>query len=185
MSVLLVIGAYIIDEGRIETRQSGKDAQETLLTYMGESMVNIGYVFYDKVKKHPYGRRFYPELFDNNVRRTQDDNLFYWRNYTGVEIQLFKTFWGDCYIEFSLLGSVIYIIIIYLAWDRYVLRKCNKPYMFPLVFYYYHYFLIWGIFSHGFTGTRSHIMLIYLIVTCVILKYNGQVSIHKYKRLFS
>lgn len=184
LTALLVMGAYIIDEGRIETRNSDKEAKETLITYMGESMVNIGYIFYDKVRQHPNGRRFYPELFGKNERRSQDDNIFYWHNYTGVEIQMFKTFWGDCYIEFSLFGSIIYILILYAIWERFVLRKCYKTYILPLFFYYYHYFLIWGIFSHGFTGTKSHIMFIYLVIACVILKINDEGPIQNIKKQF-
>ena len=43
---------------------------------------------------------------------------------------------------------------------------------------------IWGIFSHGFTGTKSHIMFIYLVIACVILKINDEGPIQNIKKQF-
>ena len=144
---------------------------ETIVRYLGEAMPNLGWNIYERVKKHPNGERFYPELLGDPARGSKlVDEFYYYRQSTGINMALFRTFWGDCYIEFGFWGSFLYIILMVSLWDIFVFSHYRDPIRFPLIYYYYHFFIIWGVFSHGFTGQRTHVCFIYLVLLCVCVK---------------
>ena len=168
----LITFVVAIQTSRNELRKDETSANETIFLYLGEAMPNVGWHVFEKVKHHPMGRRFFPELYlEENIEEqyiSQADGFDYWSKETGVRIQYFTTLWGDCYIEFGYC-AIFYIMIIAFLWYKLVCKKYEKIYYLPLIFYYYHMFVIYGVFNHGFSGSRTHYMFILLIIICYFI----------------
>lgn len=179
----LIVYVLAIQVSRLEEHRSYSvdtdDANEALLHYLGEPYVNLGTEFYGYVRQHPMGKRFYPYLFpdsDNKEKydeKNQQEMFDYWTKYTGVEVTLFSTFWGDFYIEFGTFGS--FLAIIGLLSFFYFL--CFKEYWrlskFPIVLYFYHYIAVWSLFTaEGQQGTNFiKSLLTIMVVAWLIEKY--------------
>lgn len=172
---LLVIWAVAIQGGRNDMKRNSVSVEEVFFQYLGESMPNVGWEVYDKVKWHPNGRRFFSDFFDKKGDRStlsHADWHEYWSKKIGIRVEKFHTFWGDCYMEYGLLGSMLYIIFVTFLWDKLVFRYSNNISWIPLIAFYYRFFVIHGVFGHGgFTGSRQHVFFMYLIVVCVLINF--------------
>ena len=67
---LLVIWAVAIQGGRNDMKRNSVSVEEVFFQYLGESMPNVGWEVYDKVKWHPNGRRFFSDFFDKKGDRS-------------------------------------------------------------------------------------------------------------------
>ena len=165
----------VVTQSRLDEMNNDKTVLETSISYLGESFPNVGWNLFGKVKNHPNGERFFPEIggyFGTKTKLSQDDDFDMWGLKTGVDIYIFKTFWGDCYVEFGMLGSFVYISILFLVMYTFFLRKPNRMSIFPVLFFYYHYILIWGLFTaDGFIGFGKHRMFIFMIIIGFLIYY--------------
>lgn len=163
--------SYNITESRVDNRRSTYTAYEDILVYFGQPMLNVCY-FNDKIKKHPNGSRILDIRNDGGDKLTFKD---YWNCKTGSEIQLFKTLYGDLFLEFGFLGAFIFVLFFSILWDRLVIRNYYKPIYIPFLWMYFN-ILIYGIFNFNYRillnsfGTWSCL----LIVMCVYINNNSK-----------
>lgn len=164
----LAVLAFSITTMRNDMKKSNTTQIETMVRYLGESMPNVGWQYYDKVDRHPYGARFFPELlYSKKISDSRDNRFFYWSNYTGVNTAQLNTIWGDCYVEFGLFGSFAFICFTTIVWYLFVFERYSNVFVFPLVYYYYSYFVVFGLFSFGFIGERIHVKFMYYVFICL------------------
>lgn len=168
---VLCFFSFLITDSRNDVSNSTRDNYGTIICYLGETIPNVGWDLYPHTKTHLYGKRFYPEFYNGEKSefKSQAEGFEYWSAKTGASVAIFKTFWGDCYIEFGLWGSIVYILFFVFLWRKFVFRHSSDPVFFPLIFYYYHFFITYGLFCHSFNGIRQHIMFLYLVILCIIM----------------
>ena len=193
IGVIFLISVMSIIVGRIENKTGYKaDELQTsthIVHYLGESYPNLGVFYYKRVKAHPNGRRFFPEFFDNNAEEYYKKNglsqkFNYWERKTKVNMALFKTFWGDWYVEFGLLGSIVGIIIIYIAFKSLCFDSTIWTLSrLPLICFYYNRILIRGCFSgNGIEGSEIHKSLIFILAITFIIRHferTGRLTLQK------
>ena len=168
----LVCASAMITSGRVDDGTIVENSvTSNIIRYFGEPPAN-NYFYYDKVANHPMGIRFYPEFSDGVESKysNEREKYSYWSRFTKTNIALFKNFWLDCYVEFGMIGSWIYGVLFLWLWRKIVFRYCYKIYIYPLVCYYYSNIAVFGIFGHGFTGSGTHMMFLYMIVLCLFVK---------------
>lgn len=171
VAVLLTIFVVSITMGRLESSGSSRSETDVIICYLGESMPNIGWEFWDKKINHPYGARFFPELADKRMNTDRETQFDYWESKTNVRLRHCKTLWGECYVEFGLMGSSLFILFLFSCWKYIVFRKYSELYMFPLIVYYYQRFVIYGLFNFGFMGYRVHMKFLYLVLFCFLISF--------------
>ena len=120
------------------------------------------------------GATFFPEFFNVPSFDSMLEFFQYWSNITGVPIALFGTIFGDCYIQFGMIGAFVFISIFVYLW-RSLLFKYGVTYI-PFVMYYFTTFGIAGLFGYGFYDERKHFLFIILILITFLLKKKQTVS---------
>lgn len=189
VGLVLTIYVIIISLSRFEasTGQKADNIQQTneIVHYLGEAFPNLGFFYWGKVDKHPYGRRFFPEFFygENIEAKYKESGLNakfdYWENTTHVQMATFKTFWGDWYVEYGLYGSFIAIILLYIVFYYGIFRKYYLFSYIGLIAFYYNSVLIRGCFTgSGLEGSSVH----YGILLTVIISIYIHKSIKKQNR---
>lgn len=167
LGMVLIINVFMISISRIDTDVNNSDetGTEHVIRYIGEAFPNLGWEFYGKVKTNPNGARFFPEFFDEQKYSSQDDKFDYWTPKTGVSMALFKTFWGDWYVEFGLWGSFIAIFILYILSKKLIFNQYWKLSKIPLVAFYFLYITIYGCFvGSGIEGVGRHRTFLLLLI---------------------
>ena len=96
---------------------------------------------------------------------------------TGVPIALFGTIFGDCYIQFGMIGAFVFITIFVFLW-KFLFFKYGLTNI-PFIMYYFITFGIAGLFGYGFYDERKHFLFILLVLFSFSLKKKKAVSIHK------
>ena len=155
--------SYAITESRLETRQGSYTAYEEIMIYFGQPMLNVCY-YQDKIKYHPMGKRFL-DIREGGENQTFKD---YWNNKTGAQVQIFKTYYGDVYLEFGLVGAFLFVILYTSAWNSVVLKKYRQPLFIPFVWYYF-LTLIFGVFDFKNLFNIYSIWLFILILLCIYI----------------
>ena len=170
---LFVSISYAITDSRVEERGSSYTAGTDIMMYFGQPMINAGF-YYDKIYYHPKGLRWLDRLYgirsDNPVISYQD----YWNNKTGSEVQLFKTLFGDLYLEFGLIGAFVVVMLTTLMWKKIVIQNYRKPIYMPFLWFYFN-ILIFGIFNYKidtFKGLWFPVFVIFCIMLSSKLKKN-------------
>ena len=147
---IMVSYSIIITESRLEDKNS-ETPIASIERYFGESFPNLGYSFWDKVHYHPMGERLFPESYGYSRKErfdsTRDYHLF-WGNKTKVPILNFKTFFGDLYIEFSVIGALIFVSIFALLF-RFIMGGKVTYYNIGVAYMYFQ------ICSMGFAGVTK------------------------------
>ena len=167
LGMVLIINVFMISISRIDADVNNSDetGTEHVIRYIGEAFPNLGWEFYGKVKTNPNGARFFPEFFDEQKYSSQDDKFDYWTPKTGVSMALFKTFWGDWYVEFGLWGSFIAIFILYILSKKLIFNQYWKLSKIPLVAFYFLYITIYGCFvGSGIEGVGRHRTFLLLLI---------------------
>lgn len=107
-AVVVLIYSWIITVGRVGEGMAGINS---ILRYFGESFPNLGFEFWDKVIYHPMGSRMFPNIFGGETFSSVGDAHDFWSQQTGVRVLIFKTYFGDLYIEYGVLGAFLFVII--------------------------------------------------------------------------
>lgn len=166
---IFFIQSLTITEARFSgsSRKSRLTNTQSILKYFGESHVNFTYLIYDKVRDYPNGARLFNignEKKFSNINEERD----YWDIKTKVPIRVFKTAGGDCYLEYGLIGALIFVIIFALLWKKIVFSKQHKYYITPLIYLYFH-ICFFGVFDFYFTYMAIQGLVI-LSFFCYLLK---------------
>lgn len=168
LTVLLFYSVLISNSRFVEGEGKQEDTFGATSRYFGEPMANLGDMYYGKVKHFGMGETFFPEFSDAPKFNGLGDFFTYWNNKLGVDIDYMGTLFGDCYIQFDLVGAFIFIILLVSIW-----KKCffkSNIFMVPLVYYYFRVFAIGGLFGYGFYDARTHLFCGVLILLCYWLK---------------
>jgi oligosaccharide repeat unit polymerase len=142
------------------------------LRYFGESFPNLGFLFWEKVARHPMGERLFPNFFIDNERllyNSVDESYQYWMGITGVPVLNFKTYFGDLYIEFGIIGAFIFVVVSFILMKLFFNRKVTI-YSLPILYYY---FQLCVFAFAGFTkgGHTSFFQLSIVVLISLSLKY--------------
>ena len=154
--------SYVITDSRMETRANSKTINEDIMIYFGQPMLNVCY-FHDKIKHHPMGARMLDIREKSGENSTFTD---YWNYRTGAEMQLFKTYYGDVFIEFGSF-AFLFIILYTLLWNKIVLKNFYKPMFIPFLWFYFHT-LIFAVFNFKKISFMN-IWMIMLIWLCFLI----------------
>lgn len=157
-----------ITESRVETRNSMYSSFEDIMIYAGQPMLNACY-FHDRIYYHPMGKRILDIRESNGKHMVFRD---YWNNKTGCEVQLFKTYYGDLYLEFGLLIALAFTIIYTRLWNMLVIKKYKNAIYLPFLYYYFH-ILIFSYFNFDKLKWIS-IWTGLLIIICLYINFNSR-----------
>ena len=165
-SVLIVV--LLISTSRFEN--SKNTAFDSILRYLGETYPNVGYVYWDNVKKHPMGKKSFPSIYYtfNEGKPVDLDGHFekhsYWNDYTGVPTLYFKPLFFELYIEFDWIIALIIIYIIHLIAYRGITRK--RIYYLEDIAVSYVYFIIC---CHSIIGNPLSIKTMQVFIGILLL----------------
>ena len=113
---------------------------EGLMRYFGEPFPNVGHMLWDKVEMNPFGLRLYPYFFQaNNIASSASsisEEFYDWESIIGVPLYIFKTEFGDFYIEFGKYLS-LFIMFLYSLFFRIFIRKGRIEIAAIPIFYYF------------------------------------------------
>ncbi|MCD8291072.1 MAG: oligosaccharide repeat unit polymerase, partial [Prevotella sp.] len=172
-SFVFVMAFYsmAITKSRFDMGQHRETPVESIARYFGESFPNLGYSFWDKVRWHPMGERLFPEVCESDVSqrfKSVDSSYYYWKLKTHVPILNFKTLFGDLYIEFGVLGALLFVIVLSKLFSLYMKGQITC-YNIAVAYYYFQ------ICSMGFAGiTRMSgfylVIIALILIECYVLK---------------
>lgn len=140
ISIPFIIILTIISIARYES--SNISTQNGVLSYFGESFPNLHAFVYEQNDRFTYGARLFPKYFQliTGLTFELDGGLSYyhqfWTEYSGVYIHVFKTLFGDLYIEFGSIGTLIFIGIISVITNL-IYSKSNNLYFKTSIAYIY------------------------------------------------
>lgn len=166
---ILIFYTILIQNERNDFDKTDKLASEVILRYLGEGMPNMG-DSYETIRMHPMGKRFFPVFTGGKQFKSAEDMADYWGVKTNARVLNFKTIWGDAFVEFGIIGSFIFLLMVVYLYRKYVFLHYNEFYMIPLIYYYYHKVCIYGIFNVCFVDMRSLQITLYAIILCIYLK---------------
>lgn len=116
ISIPIIIFLTLITLARAES--SSTDAEIGLWSYFGESFVNLGTFIYEQNDRFTYGARLFPVFFnfltgisfdiDSGIANYYD----FWTSYTGVYVHIFKSLFGDLYLEFGTFVALLFMFIL-------------------------------------------------------------------------
>ena len=128
-----------------------------IFRYFGEPFLNLGLVYWNSTDVHTYGIRYFPKLLElyggfelPESKYGVDALREFWTRIYGVNMYYFKTFFGDLYMEFGVVGA--FIVSALTATGAWLSKKLKNPLLCHFILYYYaKNVVIWGIFGFGVT----------------------------------
>lgn len=136
--------------------------------YFGESFPNLGLDIWENVKIHPMGERMYPEFTGiDNSDLVGVAKFGHWDRTTGVRTWVFKTFFGDLYIEYGTVIALIAPIIISLLFYKGVSRINITTIS---IIYFYFQICVYAFAGFFYKGEGNIKRLVYTIVIMFILQ---------------
>lgn len=155
----------------IDRYQDASQTSSGILRYFGESYPNLGFYFWDKVRLHPMGLRFFPEIIRPELLTNWDSTngmYLYWERITGVPVLIFKTLFGDLYIEYGVVGAFVVVLILCLLLSR-VLRKGVAFYNISYVLFFYQ-IVVFGFAGLTQIGGFNNIIIMFMIGFNIFIK---------------
>lgn len=140
----------------------------SIIRYFGEPFPNLGNVLWKHLKNHLMGRRMYPELFgfSDNAANTQYENFAFWESIAGVPMLNYKTIFGDFYVEFGTITTLIIIFVMGFLMSKYLEKGKLKFYKLPLYAIYLDI-----CFTAPFWFNRRNTGDLLVIIQCLILTW--------------
>ena len=175
--VLCSLGVMFFYILAISVSRANGDADvaiDRIFRYFGEPFLNLGLVYWNSTDVHTYGLRFFPKLIEWVGGLELPDSKYgadalrdFWTRVYGVNMYYFKTFFGDLYMEFGVIGAFIASAVI-VAGGKFA-QKVKNPFICHFVLYYYaRSVVLWGIFGFGAIQS-TWVDLVYAIVFWWIL----------------
>lgn len=159
-----------ISQERFENSSMGTNG--SILRYFGEVFPNLGYQYWDKVTNITYGARQFTSYFsiffdfNSSIYSGFNERFNYWSAITGVDTALFKTIFGDLYIEFGTIGALVFVTVLSFILERFTKTHTLSFYNMPL-FYYYFAFCTNMIFD--FSTLYSSFNFLQVLIIIVVL----------------
>lgn len=152
---LLAIGLiYIIAITMSRYGEDSSRASDGVLRYFGEAYPNLTWQIWPEEGRHLEGMRTFPslyEIFGGYIPQTNDEGFggsqFMYEMISGWPILIFKTFYGDLFVEFGpyipFLIAIVYLIIVN------VMQTKLKYSVFSLLIFHFSFMaLIFGLFDN-------------------------------------
>ncbi len=153
LAMIVLGGAYLAAISFSRAGDDSEKAVESAIRYFGETFPNLGWNIWAIDGNHLEGMRMYPLLYDlagGSLPQFDADGIgglqYHYEIISRWPILIFKTFFGDLYVEF---GPVIpfVIVILYLFMAR-AMQKALKDSIFSLLIVHFSFMvLIWGLFD--------------------------------------
>lgn len=172
--------ALAITNSRIENKQGYVEqdySRHLILNYLGQSYPNLGYYYYDKLTNHPEGRRFFPEFFSPNTeelyKKMNMSRTEYWNSKMNVPMEKFKTLWGDWYVEFGFIGSIVGLILLFVFFKSICFNYKYHLFGIPILVYYFEKVCMFAFATGtGIAGNEAHKgLVINVLVSWLLLTY--------------
>ena len=167
---VLLIFSISISEERFQHTELGTTG--SILRYFGEVFPNLGYQYWDHVNNYTLGARKFGSYYSilTGVHfdlQGFDETFSFWSFYTGVDCALFKTVFGDLYIEFGTIGALTFAFIFFII--VFMLTKNHDLSIYNISFYYYYFaFCTNLIFDIGILYTSMNFL--YVLIGIWILQ---------------
>lgn len=166
---LIIVYSLAISFARI-----GDSSTETPLTniprYFGEAFPNLGNVFWGEVKAHPYGARLFPDIFGQAYSAISiQDEYSFWQAFTGVPVLLFKTIYGDLYIEFGEFLPLVIVTVLSFIFIKFIGKRQISFWKMALIYWYFS-LILQGVFGFNKGGHSNFIVLIAILIVSFIVK---------------
>ena len=165
----LLVLYYSLDISISRSAISGGNAYDGILRYFGEPFPNLGLQIWDQVKWHPFGQRFFPDeqgLMSKGYIGA--DLAYYWGNLTGVKVWIFKTLYGDLYVEYGKVWGFVIPIVVSLLFKWYIKHRSLDFITIPVVYFYYQ-ICVFSFDGYFYKGIGSTHRIMYLIIIVVLL----------------
>ncbi len=165
---IVSVVSWMITEQRVA---GGIEGINSIVRYFGESFPNLGLQFWGQVEYHPMGERLFPGFWGNGVEDYGSQELFYqfWGGKTKVPVLIFKTFFGDMYIEFGWFWALFIIVFISLPISYYYQHNGITIYNIAFLYYYYH-ICMYAFAGCTFGDAYSILQVIIIFVISFILR---------------
>lgn len=152
----------------------GDSSSETpinsIIRYFGEAFPNLGNLFWNEVRLHPYGSRLFPYLFGLTYSaESVQDGYAFWQTFTGVPVLNFKTIYGDLYIEFGTYLPLIIITVISLLFYFFIGKRKIAFWKMALIYWYFD-LVLQGVFGFNKDGQSNLIVFIAILIVSFIIK---------------
>lgn len=170
LALILLSFSSSISEERFQHTDIGTAG--SVSRYFGEVFPNLGYQYWNEVRNYTMGARkfgsYYSLLTGINFNLQGFDETFsYWSFFTGVDCALFKTVFGDLYLEFGTIGALVFASVFSLG--MFWLTKNSELSIYNLPFYYYYFaFCTNLIFDIGIIYTSTNFL--YILIGIFILQ---------------
>lgn len=139
---------------------------EPILSYFGEPFPNVGFYFYDKVEHHTWGERRFPWLVGAKEFKSIKDMRQHLEIKSGVNMFIFRTYWGDMYVEFSTVGAFIFIIVYAL-----LIKKLTGPRVTVYNISYLYFYFRQMSSSFRCLDWTSSISFVYMVVAMILINF--------------
>ncbi len=112
----LIIILSLITQERYEN--SSISSETGVLTYFGESFVNMGVFVYYDLMRNSMGFMFFPDWmylfsgFSYSIDVGLVNYYEFWSSFTGINSFIFKTLSGGLFIEFGVVGALFFMFIL-------------------------------------------------------------------------
>ncbi len=163
---VVLVNSIITTTGRVNNSESSESATSSILRYFGEPFPNAGFLYWNNVKAHPMGKRFFPDYvgFKKDIGSYSDEIFEYWTTYTGVPILNWKILYIDCYIEFGKIGGLIFIGSIFFIFKFWFRKIVVNIFTISIVYAYFE------MCDNSFTGYNMlSVRLTTTIISIIIL----------------
>lgn len=142
VTLLCVLLSFSLGISSERFENSSVGVSGSIFRYFGEVFPNLGYQYWEEVQNYTLGARkfasYYSSFFDSGkVLQGFDATFDYWSFFTGVDTALFKTVFGDLYIEFGTIGTFVFVLIFATIVHKLVKKYPINVYNIPLYYYYY------------------------------------------------
>ena len=155
--VIVTMSFYVVVISVMRSKGDSEGAIIKIFRYFGEPFLNLGLVYWNSTDVHTYGIRYFPKLLElyggfelPESKYGVDALREFWTRIYGVNMYYFKTFFGDLYMEFGVVGA--FIVSALTATGAWLSKKLKNPLLCHFILYYYaKNVVIWGIFGFGVT----------------------------------
>jgi len=153
LAMIVLGGAYLAAISFSRAGDDSEKAVESAIRYFGETFPNLGWNIWAIDGNHLEGMRMYPllyDLFGGSLPQFDADGIgglqYHYEIISRWPILIFKTFFGDLYVEF---GPVIpFVIVILYLFMAHAMQKALKNSIFSLLIVHFSFMvLIWGLFD--------------------------------------
>lgn len=171
VAAVAVLGvAYLVAISLSRYDEDSEGAVEGVIRYFGESYPNLTWQIWPYEGHHLYGMRTFPtiyELFGGDIPTYNDEGFggsqFMYEMVSGWPILIFKTFYGDMFVEFGPFIPFV-IVVVYLVIVNLMQAKLKYSVFSLLIFHFSFMALIFGLFDNYLIESNVLNLIIFFLL---------------------